>query len=816
MNSISKPHQNGATSSRTLSFDSASVLALIGTLAIGVLVFTWSQSLPFLYTKIALVAIGGLISLALFILARLTKGNIIVPPLALLGSLWLVPIAYLLSSLFAPEGFMTAFFGAELEPDTLGFMLILALSATLVALMFRRTPQYKTFFKAGTVVMGLVVVSEVIFFILSHVMPNTISTTANLIGSFSDLGMLMGLTVAMLLIAGRFLNITGKTRIALWVMGGLSLLVLAAVNSILLWALVALVALGLFIEAILRRRTTVEDGDLEGITTLSEENDMENESSVENRPLVAPLVTLALALFFMIGSSTIGSALSTGLGVNVLDVRPSWASTFTVGSHTYASSPIFGSGPNTFGQQWLKFRDRSLNQTIFWSVDFNSGIGLIPTSFVTEGLLGALAWIAFLGLFIVLGLRALLFRAPADPEARFVSVASFVGALYVFALMVFNFPGPVVLLIGFALAGLFVSSLRYSGERQEWGLIFARNPRIGFLIVFGLTLLLLGSVAAGYVVVERYLAETEYTQAAVALSKNDLTSAANHINHSLAFAPTDRTYQLAAQIGLTQMSKIAADTTLTPAQAQQQFQSALTQSVQAAMTATKLGANNYQNWVTLGQVYSSVVPLNITGAYDNAKSAYQHAQTLNPTNPTLLYVLAQLEISQKNNDAAEADLNQAISLKGDYTQAIFLLAQLKAQEGKAKEALQAAEAAAYFSPNDPSILFEVGLLRSANGDANGAIAALSQAVQLNPQYANARYFLGVLYSTTGQFDKAIDQFQAIGGLSAANAAAVAPDIAQLRNKVNPFPPSRLGALGIQQPAVYDKNANATTSPSVTK
>jgi cytochrome c-type biogenesis protein CcmH/NrfG len=254
------------------------------------------------------------------------------------------------------------------------------------------------------------------------------------------------------------------------------------------------------------------------------------------------------------------------------------------------------------------------------------------------------------------------------------------------------------------------------------------------------------------------------------------------------------------------MNQIAGDTSLTPTQAQQEFQTALTQSIQAATEATKLGPGNYQNWAVLGSVYETVVPLKIDGAYDNAKDAYTHAVTLSPTDPTLEYTLAQLEIQQGNNAAAEADLNQAISLKPDYTQAIFLLSQLEVQEGKAKDALQAAEAALYFDPSDPTVLFQVGLLRSANGDTAGAIQALTQAIQINPQYANAHFFLAVLYAEQNQFPQALTQLQAVSGLSTANATAVAPDIAALQANKNPFPASQLGALGVPQPGT------ATTTP----
>ena len=554
---------------------------------------------------------------------------------------------------------------------------------------------------------------------------------------------------------------------------------------------------------------------LDGVATLSAENESSSMSSEDSASLAAPLITLIVALFFLIGGSTLGNALTTAFGTNTLDVRPSWQSTFDVGSHTYASSPIFGSGPNTFGVQWLKFRDRSLNSTVFWNVDFSSGIGLIPTSIVTTGLLGALAWIGFIGLFLFLGLRALLFRTPVDPYARFVSVASFTGVLYIFALMVFAVPGPMVLVVGFVLAGIFVSSLRYAGERQEWGIIFARNPRVGFVIVFGLTILLLGSVVTAYGVVEHYLADHAYYQASAALSAGNLTLATTDINHSIVFSPSARAYELAAEIGIAQMNQIATNTNITPAQAQAQFQSALSSSVQAALTATKLAPNDYQSWSVLGQVYQTVVPLNIDGAYTNAKAAYQHAIALDPTNATLPYIVAQLDIANKNGPAAEADLTQAITLKPDYTQAIFLLSQLEAQEGKAKDALQAALAAAYFSPNDPTILFQVGLLQSANGNTAGAVAAFSQAVQLNPQYANARYYLAVMYSIQGQYAQALAQLQAIEALSKDNAAAVAGDIAQLQAGKNPFPASALGALGIPQPQITQPASPTTATATGT-
>jgi len=806
-------HENnsGAKPARAkrLSFDIATSWAVVITFALGVIALIPVATVPFLYTKVAVLALGALATLVLFILARLTRGNAIIPPLPLLGALWLVPAAYLLSSLFSGAGIANSFFGAELESDTFGFVLLLSVFATLTAVAFRRTGSYRLFFGAAALISAVVVAVQLLIIAVAKIAPTLIASTTNLVGSFLDLGMFLGLGVATILLAFRLLSLSQRTRTMLYVGGGAALFLLALVNSALIWILVALVALALFIEAIMRHRSSGDQADLDGVALLlAEDNDEPGQSS---RSLAAPLATLAIALFFLIGGSTIGNALATGLGVEMIDVRPSWQSTFDVGSHTYASSPLFGSGPSTFDTQWVKFRDRSLNDTLFWNVDFTSGIGSIPTSFVTTGLVGALAWVVFIGLFLFMGLRALLTRLPQDPFVRFVSVASFTGALYVLALAVFAVPGPMVLLAGFLLIGIFISSLRYGTGERELGIIFARSPRVGFVIVFALTLLLLASILAAYVVVERYLAGVAYTEASYELSQGNLEGAVTAVNRSILFAPSDRAYQILAAAGIARMNQIASDSELPQADAQSQFQAALSGSIEAALAATQLGPNNYQNWAMLGNVYQTVVPLKIEGAYENAKAAYDQAIALNPTSPALPFVVAQLEIARENPAAASEALMQAINLKRDYTQAIFLLSQLEVQQGRAREALEAAEAAAYFAPNDPTILFQVGILRSANGNNAGAIQALARSVELNPQYANARFFLGVMYAITGQYPQAVSQLEQVAALSPENAQAVADDLAAVRAGRNPFPPSRLGALGIPQAPLGE--GRATTVPA---
>ncbi len=455
-----------ASHPRRVTFDTLAVWALALTAAVAVLAFIPAATIPFIYSKVSIVALGAIIALVLFILARLTRGNIIVPPATLLGAFWLVPAAYLLSALFSGVGLKAATFGVEFETDTFGFMLIMSALATIVALTFRRSAQYRIFFKVAAITYALTLAAQVVFLIIGQAESSKFSPTANVVGSFADLGMVVGLAVVVSLLALRFLAVSLRTKRFIWITGAVGLFIVALTNSSLVWVLIALTSLGLFIESIMKRGGGSFDDDFDGINGFSdEEPDMMQEP--ENKNLAAPLAALVISLFFLIGGSTIGAALVNSLGTSYLDVRPSWQSTFDVGGHTYASAPLFGSGPGTFGSQWLKFRDASLNNTVFWNVDFTSGVGFVPTSAITTGIVGALAWLAFLGLFAYTGIRALLFRAPEEPFARFVSIATFVGTIYVFALAIATNPGPVVLLFGFFMAGLFVSSLRYGGSQRE-------------------------------------------------------------------------------------------------------------------------------------------------------------------------------------------------------------------------------------------------------------------------------------------------------------------------------------------------------------
>ncbi len=338
---------------------------------------------------------------------------------------------------------------------------------------------------------------------------------------------------------------------------------------------------------------------------------------------------------------------------------------------------------------------------------------------------------------------------------------------------------------------MFASTTRFFVRSGQWGVIFSRSPRLGFVIVLSLMVILLASVTVAYMLIGRYIATNKLANASTAFAAGNLDMASQSAKDALSFAQSAAAYQIEAGIANARLGQIMTSTTMSVESAQQAFQAALSAGINSALSATRLAPSDYRNWIVLGNLYARAVPFGVSGAYDGAISAYEKAKVLNPTNPQIHYIIAQLNIANKNIRAAKDDLKAAITLKQDYTAAIFLLSQLEVQDGNVKEALAAALAAAYFTPNDPNILFQIGVLSAAQNDLNGANQALSAAVGANPSFANARYFLSAVYAKQGDFASALAQMEAIASMSSDNATAVATQLAELKKGKNPFPANLL-------------------------
>lgn len=730
--------------------------------------FLPSLSVPFQFTKTLIIFIGVLSALAVLIVARLREGAITLPlGLVVLGG-WALALAYILSGLFASESLRASFVGQRFEVDTVVFMIVMMLLLTITPLIVRSKQRAVKLILAILCAAALLAIYQIMRFIggvefLSFDVFTT--STSNLLGKWNDLGIFFGLVMMLSILAIDIMPLGRGLKIAIGVLMALSLFVLAVVNFAPVWVALGLFSFGFFIQGFVKSYAAPKSQP----TSLGVEGEEMAPVQVapekpERRVSVGAIIILTVALVFLWQGDTIGNYFASVFNVSQIEARPSWTTTVSIAGETYKSNPVFGSSPNSFTEQWALYKPVAVNETAFWNLDFTAGIGTIPTAFITVGAVGAIAWIAFLLLILWAGIRGLILRPAEDQLAYQLAAASFVSAVYLFALSVVYVTNTVLVALAFLFTGIFLAMLRFSASSgfSEKRIDFSDNPRLGFVAVLVLTIVLISTIIGLYSVGQQYVAAYHFQKSAVNLNiEGDIVAAQRNLDRAVALNPIDGYYRFATQIGLVELNQVVADTEGSLDERRQRFEQALGVTVRNALRATEVAPTNYQNWITLGSVYQSVLPLGIEGSYTSAVDAYSRAKELAPNNPAVELALAQIEVVNGDAKQAREHIGKALELKSNYTAAIFLLAQLQVQAGEVREAARSVEATTILVPDNPVLFFQLGILRFDIEDNAGAAQALERAVALNSDYANARYFLGLTYARLGGVDEAIEQFEIV-------------------------------------------------------
>jgi tetratricopeptide (TPR) repeat protein len=731
-----------------------------------VIVFSATVTPQALKMSVAAIAlIGAVIILAL---GAFKRGGFSIPLSPLLAAAWLIPLAYLVSSIFAPS-FMHALVGGALDVDTVLFMVLAALAASLPYFVFTSKADHIRAFAvllaAGTVVALFHLVR---LFMGGEALSFDVFTSVlfSPLGKWNDVALFFGLVALLSLVSLESMHLSSMHRAIVGVALAVSLFFVGVVNFIPVWVFLGVVALGVILYRALLAR---------GTSPIS----------------IASSLVFVIALLAVIFTSSLGAQLGRTFGVEQVEARPSWQSTIQVGAASIATSPLVGSGPNTFLFEWDKYRPALINQSIFWNADFTSGVGLIPTSVITTGLLGLIAWLVLISIFLWSGIQGLMLRAHQDQAQFHLMLASFAGALYFIVMAVVYLPSVQLMLIGFALLGMFGALYHADRGGAQFALDFRERPRVGFVAVLGLALKLVVAVVALYGVGTVFASTVAYEQAARAAQVDgNVPLALQHVTEANALFPQDRTYRLAVLAHIAEMNALvnADQGSMKPEEAQQKFQAALGAAVESGLAAVRLNPENYRNWQAVSSAYQSVIPLNITGSYEAAVNALAEAEKLNPTMPTLPFARAQIEIARQQETEARTYIDQALTLKQDFTPALLLLAQIELNSGNLKEAISRAESASIFEPSNPVLHFQVGVLKFEDRDYAGAEVALKNAVALASDYSNARYYLGRVQLLLDNPDQALVEFLEVQRLNPDN-AEITSVVEALRAGEDPFAPA---------------------------
>lgn len=718
-------------------------------------IFIPSQSVSFIFTKQILFFGAVLLAFFVWAISRLKDGRYELPMSPIVVSLGAVAVVTLLSSLFSGKIGLT-FFGNGFEVGTAVSILLGFFAVFIIPLYFTSKDRIFSAYLMVFAAFAVLALFEIIRLFLG---PTVFSfglftdAASTMIGKWNDFGVFLGLTTVLALVTVEFFPVGKLIKILSFLTLFVSLALLALINLSLIWLTLGLFSVVLFVYlfsfANQKKGGQRPDG----------EAGEASQPKRRNFP-TSTLIVLLISVLFIVAGGYIGNKLSSVFNISQIEVWPSWQATIGVAKGTLKSQPLLGAGPNQFGAEWLKYKDPSINSTLFWNTNFSYGVGLIPTYLVNNGLLGIAAWLVFFGFFLYAGFRAI-FLPTEDRVLRYLTISSFLGAFFLWIFNVFYSPGNVIVALTFIMTGLFVSALAKEGLIKIKSGFYTVNARLSFVSVLSLIFLLAVTIGLGYGAAERFISYYYYQNGLVILNNaGNVDRAEASFLKADSISNNDGIYQALTEVGIIRMGNLLSSATKdTPAAAlQSQFQTILGTTLNYANKAISLNGSNYQNWVERGRVYESIVPLKINGAYEAAASAYQEALKYDPEDPSIYLMLARLEYTEGNNSQAKDFITQALNLKPNYTDAIFLLAQIQIKDGNVADAIKSVQAASVLSPNDPTILFQLGLLQYSNSDYSNAALSLERAVALSPQYANAKYYLGLSYDKLGRPNDAIAQF----------------------------------------------------------
>lgn len=637
-------------------------------------------SVPIEISKGFLVVVGLAVSLISYLGARFADGKIVMAKAPLFLAGLGVVVATFLSAFFS-SSVKASLFGIMLDTSTALFVLALFLLLLMSSILF------KDHNKARQVIFGSMLAFTVVFLfqILRLIAPHTFSfgvldsKTDNIFGSWNSLGIMSGLSLIGSVIILEFFNLKRQGKIMISLMAILSLFFMIAINFPLSWNVVGIFAMIIFVYKV------------------SIYSKKDHESSKFQFPSYAFGLVMVSLLFFMSGQF-IGSYLPNTLGVSSIEVGPSLNATLSVGKSSLAKDPLFGIGPNKFTEIWALYKPANINNTQFWDTAFSVGSGLLPTMAVTTGILGVLVWLAFIGLFLYFVFKVLFAH---NKEHIKWEVPFFVFSSTM--LMVFSFFYSVsnaVFFLAFAYIGTAIGIIYTHMEKGEIHVSFLGDPRKSFFAILALILLMVISAGATFKYIEKF-ASVPYFRGA--LSASEITRAESSISKAVSLYPNDLYLRTFSQVYLIKLNSLASKQNLTD-QDKSDVLDSFNKAQIASRGAVEYDPNNYINYRALATVYSTVAPLGVENAKEEAIKALDKAIALNPLNPGLQLNKSQIYLTTNQIKDAKTAAQRALELKPDYMDALIFLSQIAKKEGDKDEALKYAEQALQILPSNQDLI----------------------------------------------------------------------------------------------------------------
>jgi tetratricopeptide (TPR) repeat protein len=746
--------------------------------------------LPFIavgYTKYLILILGVALAVIFYFLASLREGRLDVNLQWGIVALWGVSAVTFAAAAFSGD-FYDSVFSDGLSGSSAIFVAALAFIVSAMGILSsskQSTFRLFTLMALSALLLALFQIVKVMLGEGAISLTQLSSGTSSLLGDWNSLAIFFGLVILLSLVALEQLPLSKASKLTLVALSVVSLLILMLVNFKVVWTILLAVSFMILLYGLVRHRFT------------NPQLQMIDESADSIYSIVVSLAVLIISLGFVLSGSLFGSYVANLTGINFVEVRPSTTATIDIARNVLKEDPLLGIGPNRFTDGWRLYKNPAINETVFWGTNFDVGSSYFLTNLIQTGIIGALAWLVFFITLIMAAAKILLRTLRVDTFWYFTGVASIVAVVYLWGITLFYVPHPVILLFTAIFTGIFFAAYQVLVPGPTYSISIEKNRNFGFVLIAVVVLALTASCGGVYLVAKQFVANQQFNQSISSIKPGDTIDALEQkIASSYLLTNNDLFVRQIAAYQLYQINSLIRLTEPTEME-RGAFETSVSKGIQAVNLATSLDATEPLNWQVSGQIHSALLFAGVKEAYEISKTAFNKAVELDPINPVLPLLLAELEVRNGNLTEARALAEKAVALRPQYTEAIYLLVQIDALEGKVAEAIAKTQNLIQLEPQNPARWYQLGILYATNKQLKEAVASFEQAAELNPQYANARYFLALGYYELGRSEDAQREFQAVLDLNPNN-TVVSDLITRIKNgepltqtivETNPVPES---------------------------
>ncbi len=678
------------------------------------------------HSKVLIIA-GALLALLVSgMLLTLTRR---VVPLRLnlgMSALMLLALVTALSALLSGNA-LESFVGTNL-PVHAGATLVVAVVSGIGAFVFAKRQRYLTLFFTTLLLGGGALFIFSIFKVVFRDLfdPRTLGAfstlTATPMGSWNNIGIFAILIFLLTALALVMLPLRRWHRVGLFKLGAIALFTLLMVNVTLLWMLLTVLTAGFLFYLYTDRGSAV---------------------AMSARVFVGLAALLSVGMLFF--GSLVGTVVPASWQVAYMEVYPSLTSTTEIATKVFKQDPLFGVGPNYFNTAWEQHKNPLIYQTEYWNASFDNGYSYLSTTVVELGILGVLAWVFILYMLLFLGVRVVQRPLPQDPTARFLLVASLVGALYLFSVLFLFNVAVSILLFFFIFLGIFFS-IEHTLERRavtrfripERGLF-----RLGVFVL--ITAASLGTISGMVFFTNHYLAVSASNKALATMS--DPAEVERVLIESYNRFPDSEIAYTLSQLELTRMREVLVaepteDQILT-------FQNAAAKARDAILVAVAANPKEVTYQRTKAVLMIMLYRAGFTDVESDLNDVFVTLDTLSPQHPNHSLLQAEFFALKNDRDGLNEAIKAALVVRPNHFPAYSMAIEAALSNNDPDEAVSLMAALATWYSDNQYLLYEMGLTAMRIARPDEAIIFMREALRVDSEYADAKFVLALLMAEQG-------------------------------------------------------------------